>query len=68
MIIKDSYNRKVSSHTRQELGDKIDKLAVMLGKLSARDSGLFGQFKPQVYQGKGRGQNQSNYDRCNYDQ
>ena len=27
-----------------------------------------GQFKPQIYQGRGRGQNRCNYDRCNYDQ
>ena len=39
MSIKDSDSRKVSCDTREELGDKIDKLAVMIGKLAARDSG-----------------------------
>ena len=33
-----------------------------------RDSGSGRQFKPQIYQGKGRGQNRGNYDRCNYNQ
>ena len=68
MSIKDSHSRKVSFDTREELGDKIDKLAVMIGKLAIRDSGLVRQFKPQIYQGRGRGQNRGNYDRCNYDQ
>ena len=39
MSIKDSHSRKVSFDTREELGDKIDKLAVMIGKLATRDSG-----------------------------
>ena len=57
MSIKDSHSRKVSFDTREEPGDKIDKLAVMLGKLATRDSKSGRQFKPQIYQGKGRGQN-----------
>ena len=68
MSIRDSHNRKVSFDTREELGDKIDKLAVMIGKLATRDSGAGRQFKPQIYQGRGRGENRDNYDRCNYDQ
>ena len=56
MSIKDSHSRRVFFDTKEELGDKIDKLAVMMGKLAARDSGLVRQFKPQIYQGKGRGQ------------
>ena len=51
-----------------ELEDKIDKLTVMIGKIAARDSRSGRQFKPQVYQGKRRGQNRDNYDRCSYDQ
>ena len=39
MTIKDSPSRKVSFDTREELGDKIDKLAVMIGKLATRDRG-----------------------------
>ena len=38
MSIRESHNRKVSFDTREELGDKIDKLAVMIGKLATRDS------------------------------
>ena len=68
MSIRDSHNRKVSFDTREELGHKIDKLVVMIGKLAARDSGAGRQFKPQSYQGRGRGQNRGNYDRCNCDQ
>ena len=56
MSIKDSHSRKVSFDTREELGGKIDKLAVMIGKLAARDSRSVRQFKPQIYQGRGRGQ------------
>ena len=39
MSIRDSHNRKVSFDTKEELGDKIDKLAVIIGKLVTRDSG-----------------------------
>ena len=67
MTIKDSHSRKVLFDTR-ELGDKIDKLAAMIGKLATRDSRSVRQFKPQIYQGRGRGQNRGNYYRCNYDQ
>ena len=55
MSIRDSHNRKVSFDTREELGDKIDKLAVMIGKLATRNSGASRQFKPQIHQGRGRG-------------
>ena len=58
MSIKDSHSRKVSFDTREEeLGGKIDKIAVMMGKLATRDSGSGRQFIPQIYQGRGRGQN-----------
>ena len=46
MNIKDNYNRRVTFDTRVELGDKIDKLTVMIGKLAARDSESGRQFKP----------------------
>ena len=32
MIIREGVNRMVSFYTRDELGDKIDKLTVMLGR------------------------------------
>ena len=40
MSIREGQNsRRVSFDTREELGNKIDKLAVMIGKLAAKDSG-----------------------------
>ena len=68
MSIKDNNSRRVTFDTRDELGDKIDKLTVMIGKLAVRDSGSGRQFKPQIYQSKTRGQNRDSYDRCSYDQ
>ena len=68
MSIKDNHIRSVSFDTGEELGDKIDKLLVMIGKLAARDNRSGRQFKPQIYQGKGRGQSRDSYDRCIYDQ
>ena len=65
MSIRDGHNRKVSFDTKEELGDKIDKLAVMIGKLMTRDSVTGRQFKPQIYQNRGRGQNRG-YNQCNY--
>ena len=52
MSIKDNYSRRVTFDTGDELGDKIDKLIVMIGKLAARDSRSDRQFQLQIYQGK----------------
>ena len=68
MSIKHNHSRRVTFDTREELEDKIDKLAVMIGKLAAMDSRSSRQFKPQIYQSKRRGQNKGNYERCNYHQ
>ena len=38
MSIREGTSRKVSFDTRDELGDKIDKLTVILGRLAAKDS------------------------------
>ena len=65
MSIRDGHDRMVSFDTKEELGDKIDKLAVITGKLATRDSGMGRQFKPQIYQHRGRGQNR-NYNQINY--
>ena len=65
MNIREGINRKVSFDTRDELGDKIDKLTVMLGKLSAKDNHEKRPIKPQIYQGRGRGQNR-NFSQRNY--
>ena len=68
MSIRESHNRKVSFDTKEELGDKIDKLVVMIGKLATSDNRAGRQFKPQIHQSTGRGENRGNYGRCNYDQ
>ena len=64
MSVRDGYQRRVSFDMKEELGNKIDRLAVMIGKLATRDSGINKQFKPHIHQSRGRGQN-SNY---NYNQ
>ena len=65
MSIREGANRKVSFDTRDKLGDKIDKLTVMLGRLAAKDNSKKRPFKPQIYQGRGRGQNRG-YSQRNY--
>ena len=57
MNIKDGTEMKVSFNTRDELGDKIDKLTVVMSRLVAKDSQEKRSFKPQIY--KSRGQNRS---------
>ena len=58
-------NRRVPFDTREEIGDKIDKLAVMIGKIAVKDSGKVRPFKPQIHQNRGRGQNRG-YNQRNY--
>ena len=50
-------DRRVSFNTRDELGDKIDKLTVVMSKLAVKDSHERKPFKPQIY--KSRGQSKS---------
>ena len=38
MNIRDGTERKVSFNARDELGDKIDKLTVMMSRLASKDS------------------------------
>ena len=65
MSIRDGDNRKVSFDTKEVLGDRLDKLSVMIGNLATRDCRTGSQFKPQIYQNRGRGQNR-NYSQRNY--
>ena len=65
MNIRDGHSRRVSFDAREELDDMIDKLVVMIGKLPTKDSGKVRQFKPQINQSRGRGQNR-NYNQRNY--
>ena len=57
MSVRDRTDKKVSFNTRDELGDKIDKLTVVMSKLATKDSHKRKPFKPQIY--KSRGQNRS---------
>ena len=62
MNIRDGTERKVSFNARGELGDKIDKLTVMMSRLAAKNSNEKRPFKPQMYKSKGsypQGQNRS---------
>ena len=68
MSIRDGTERKVSFNARDELGDKIDKLTVMMDRLAARDINDKRPFKPQIYKSRGsyphdqnRNHNQRNY-------
>ena len=65
MSIRDCHHRKVSFHTKEELGDEIDKLVVMIGKLATGDSGTNRQFILEIHQSRGRDQNR-NYNQINY--
>ena len=57
MSVRDRTDRRVSFNTREELGDKIDKLTGVMSKLAAKDSLERKAFKPQIY--KSRGQSRS---------
>ena len=63
MSIKGVIERRVSFNNRDELGDKIDKLTVMMGRLVAKDTHEKRPFKPQIY--KSRCQHRS-YGHGNY--
>ena len=52
MNIRDRTERKVSFNARDELRDKIDKLAVMMSRLAAEDSNEKRPFKPQIYKSR----------------
>ena len=57
MSVRESTGRRVPFNTRDELGDKIDKLTVVMSKLAVKESHERKPFKPQIY--KSRGQNRS---------
>ena len=49
MNIRDETERKVSFNVIDELGDKIDKLKVIMGRLAPMDSNEKRPFKPHIY-------------------
>ena len=54
MNIRDGNDKRVSFYARDELGDKIDKLTVMMSKLVATNSYERKHFKPQIYKSRGQ--------------
>ena len=67
MNIRDGTERKVSFNARDELGDKIDKLTVVMSRLAAKDSNEKRPFKPRIYKSRGshpQSQNRSNNQRA----
>ena len=52
MSVRDRTERRVSFNTRDELGDKVDKLTVVMSKLAAKDSHERKPFKPQIYKSR----------------
>ena len=67
MNIRDGTERKVSFNTRDELGNKIDKLTAVMSRLAAKDSHEKRPFKPQIYKSRGqsRSYNQGGYQNRN---
>ena len=57
MNIREGIDKRVSFNARDELGDKIDKLTLVMSKLAATDNHERGPFRLQIY--KGKGQNRS---------
>ena len=53
MNIRDGTERKVSFNAKDDLGDKIDKLIVMMSRLAAKDSNEKKTFKPRIYKNRG---------------
>ena len=69
MNIKDGYNsRKVTFHMQDSSDDKIDRLMMMMSKLTVADDNQNKQFNSKIYQSKQRGQARNVYDPNNYDQ
>ena len=65
MSIREGVSRMVSFDTRDKLGDKIDNLTIMIGRLAAKDNNKTRPFKSQIHQSRGRGQNRG-YSQRNY--
>ena len=53
MNIRDETESKVSFNARDKLGDKINKLTAMMGRLASKDSNNKRSFKPQIYKSRG---------------
>ena len=49
MSIREGTDKRLSFDTRDELGDKIDKLTVVMSKLVAKENHERRPFNPQIY-------------------
>ena len=49
MSTRDRTDRRVSFNTKEELGNKIDKLTMIMSKLAAKDSNERKPLKPKIY-------------------
>ena len=54
MSVRDGTDRRVSFNTREELGDKLGKLTVIMSKLAAKDRHERKPFKQQIYKSSGQ--------------
>ena len=54
MSVRDRTDRRVSFNTKDELGDKIDKLTAVISKLAVKHSHERKPFKPQIYKSRGQ--------------
>ena len=52
MNIKDETERKVSFNARDQLGDKIDILTVMMSRLAVKDSDSKRPFQPHIHKSR----------------
>ena len=51
MSIREGASRRVAFDTREELGDKTDKLTVRIGRLTTEDSNIY-HLKPQIHKSR----------------
>ena len=67
MNIKDGYISKIFTFDMQNsLDDKVDRLTLMMSKLTTWDDNQNKQLKPKIYKSKQRGQTRNFYDKNNY--
>ena len=69
MSIREGTDKRVSFDTRDKLGDKIDKLTVVMSKLAATENHERRPFKPQIYESRGQNRlyGQGRYQPRSYD-
>ena len=68
MNMKDWCINNVTFDTQDGLEEKIDKVILMISKLTTQEDSQSKQFKPKIYQNRRRGQTRNIYVRHNYDQ